>query len=80
VTDGCSLASIAQMPRNQDPEPMPQKQSNDIEAVPATPVEKAASAAERAVEESGEASFPASDPPSSWTWDVAGQPPGFAKR
>jgi hypothetical protein len=59
---------------------MPQKQSNDIEAVPATPVEKAASAAERAVEESGEASFPASDPPSSWTWDVAGQPPGFAKR
>ena len=29
-----------------------------------------------ATEEMGEASFPASDPPASWTWDVAGRPPG----
>ena len=27
-------------------------------------------------DETGEASFPASDPPASWTWDVAGHPPG----
>ena len=26
--------------------------------------------------DTGEASFPASDPPASWTWDVAGRPPG----
>jgi hypothetical protein len=27
-------------------------------------------------DETGEASFPASDPPATWTWDVAGRPPG----
>jgi hypothetical protein len=59
---------------------MSQKQSDDIDAVPATLLEKAAPAAKRAFDETGEASFPASDPPSSWTWDVAGQPPGSATR
>lgn len=33
-------------------------------------------AADAGADETGEASFPASDPPASWTWDVAGHPPG----
>jgi hypothetical protein len=71
---------MVQLTRDQDPEPMPQQQSNDIDAVAAALMEKAALAANRAVDEAGEASFPASDPPSSWTWDVAGRPPGSATR
>jgi hypothetical protein len=35
-------------------------------------------AADRAEDEIGEASFPASDPPASWTWDVGGNPPESA--
>jgi hypothetical protein len=35
-------------------------------------------AGERVEDELGEASFPASDPPASWTWDVAGHAPGSA--
>jgi hypothetical protein len=58
---------------------MPQKLSNEIDAVPTVPAETAA-IVDPAIDDMGEASFPASDPPSSWTWDVAGRPPGSAAR
>jgi hypothetical protein len=80
MTDGCSLGFMLQLPPNPDSESMPQKQSKAVDAVPAALKDNAALAAKRAVDETGEASFPASDPPSSWTWDVAGKPPGSATR
>ncbi len=58
---------------------MPEEVSNELDAVPKVLVETAP-IADPAAEETGEASFPASDPPSSWTWDVAGRPPGSATR
>jgi hypothetical protein len=56
---------------------MAQRHSKDIDAVPTVLVQTAA-VADLAIDETGEASFPASDPPSSWTWDVSGRPPGSA--
>jgi hypothetical protein len=58
---------------------MPQKLSKDIDAGSAVPVETA-TIVDLAIDDMGEASFPASDPPSSWTWDVAGRPPESAAR
>jgi hypothetical protein len=52
--------------------------STDIDATPASAPEKPPIAGRYSVDEAGEASFPASDPPSSWTWDVGGRPPGSA--
>ena len=59
---------------------MPQKPADDIDAAPAVQLEKTLITANDALDETGEASFPASDPPSSWTWDVGGRPPGSATR
>jgi hypothetical protein len=59
---------------------MQRKSAGEIEAVPTAPVDEAAIPAGPATDEVGEASFPASGPPSSWTWDIAGRPPGSATR
>jgi hypothetical protein len=56
--------------------------SDDLEAVPTALIRTAGDAVPNSVAaaagpvETGEASFPASDPPACWTWDVAGSPPG----
>ena len=55
---------------------MQRKRPDQVEAVPATPRDDAALPPGPTIDEIGEASFPASDPPSSWTWDIAGRPPG----
>jgi hypothetical protein len=59
---------------------MQRKSADEIEVVPTPPIDEAAGPAGLATDEVGEASFPASDPPSSWTWDIAGRPPGSATR
>jgi hypothetical protein len=59
---------------------MSQEHSNDIDAVPEVQMEKPAITSNHAVNATSEASFAASDPPSSWTWDVGGRPPGSATR
>lgn len=74
---GCSLRPMVQGRHPQEAEPMAQEHSKNIDAVPTVLVQTAAMA-DPAIDETGEASFPASDPPSSWTWDVAGRPPGPA--
>jgi hypothetical protein len=55
---------------------MKSKRADEVEAVPTAPGDEAAIPARPTIDEVGEASFPASDPPSSWTWDIAGRPPG----
>jgi len=72
---GCSLGSMAGQPHAWDAQAMPHEISNELDAVPSVLV-KAAPIADHAIDEMSEDSFPASDPPSSWTWDVAGRPPG----
>jgi hypothetical protein len=59
---------------------MQRNRADEIEAAPAVPADEAAIPTGPTTDEVGEASFPASDPPSSWTWDVAGRPPGSASR
>ena len=56
---------------------MRQEHLNDIQTVP-TVLDDAVPTAGAISDDTGEASFPASDPPASWTWDVAGRPPGSA--
>jgi hypothetical protein len=63
-----------------DAESMQIKRADEIEAVSTAPGDEAAIPAGPTTDEVGEASFPASDPPSSWTWDVAGRPPGSETR
>ena len=61
---------------------MHHEHSDDPEAVPTALIRTAGDAHPNSVAagatpvETGEASFPASDPPACWTWDVAGGPPG----
>jgi len=62
-----------------DAEAMPQEISNDLHAVMSVQTERAL-IVDHAIDEMSEDSFPASDPPSSWTWDVAGRPPGSPTR
>jgi hypothetical protein len=57
---------------------MQRKSADDTEAVATGPVDEIAMPAGPDTDEVGKASFPASDPPSSWTWDIAGRPPGSA--
>jgi hypothetical protein len=78
MTSRCSRAPIAYACLLRDAEPMQRKTADEIEAAPTAPVEEAAIPAAATADDVGEASFPASDPPSSWTWDVAGRPPGSA--
>jgi hypothetical protein len=76
MTSGCSRAPIAYAYVLRDAEPMQRKSADEIEPAPTAPVDEAAIPAGPTTDEVGEASFPASDSPSSWTWDVAGRPPG----
>jgi hypothetical protein len=76
---GCSLGSIVEQPHAWDAQAMCHEISNELDAVPSVLVETAP-IADRAIDETSEDSFPASDPPSSWTWDVAGRPPGSPTR
>ena len=59
---------------------MQTKTADEIKAGLTAPGNEAAIPAGPTTDEFGEASFPASDPPSSWTWDVAGRPPGSDTR
>jgi hypothetical protein len=59
---------------------MERKRADEIEPAPIAPGGEAANSPDPTTDDIGEASFPASDPPSSWTWDVAGRPPGSATR
>ena len=84
VTSRCSLGSMVDPTLLEDAEAMRQAHSDDREAVRTVLVDKGGDAvpssiaAGPSIDETGEASFPASDPPASWTWDVAGRPPGPA--
>jgi hypothetical protein len=80
MTSGCSRAPIAYACVLRDAEPMQRERADEIEAPPTAPGDEAAIRAGPTTDEVGEASFPASDPPSSWTWDVAGRPPGSETR
>jgi hypothetical protein len=59
---------------------MQRERPDTVETVPTAPGGKAAILPDPTIDETGKASFPASDPPSSWTWDIAGRPPGSEKR
>ena len=81
VTSRCSLGSMVDPTLLEDVEAMRQPHSGDREAVRTVLVDTGGDAVPNAgpsIDETGEASFPASDPPASWTWDVAGRPPGPA--
>jgi hypothetical protein len=80
MTSAYSRAPIVHARILREAEPMQRNRADEIEAVPTAPGDEAAIPAGPTTEEVGEASFPASDPPSSWTWDVAGRPPGSETR
>jgi hypothetical protein len=79
MTFGRSPGRTVPQGSGDDAEPPHDKRSRGVEADPTVLVREADAVqigAGPAIDETGEASFPASDPPACWTWDIAGRPPG----